>query len=574
MGVHDPENVVNTDLLIIGGGFGGLFAASKAKQNGVRDVAIVDKGDVARTGQSRLAAGATIYLFPGDDLEEWARCIFLGQKGLCHQDMVESFLEQSFARMRELESMGIVFRKHPETGEYIRLNSRGLVPVKMTIGPTYKKMMGGTALTTVLREAVRRAGVRFYPKIFISDLVVRDGRVHGAVGCHRRSGDFIVFKAGAVVVAASDCSFRGNYCCVEATTGDGFAMAFRAGVDLADMEQMVVNTAPLSYNFEGTGPVAQAGARFLNARDEDFMPQYRPEGSAAEINHIVQAMAREYQKGNGPPFFFDFRMLPEQMEEMFINNFGGWMPRNLIRLKEKGIRVLREKVPWAPALQTLRGGIKTDLHCLSNVEGLFAAGTAQSMGPGLFNGWSSGRCFWSGATAGLSAARYLKQAGAPSPDPGLTQHLRQALFNRKINGDGRGKPLAEITRRLQRCMFAYDTSIIKNQASLEKAATEAAAIREEDLPSAQVRDLHDFIQFKETENMLVTMELFIRSSLLRQESRADHMRDDFPEVDTSWLKWIVLNKDLKKGYCFEELPWEKYRFQPGDLTPPQGKSHD
>jgi len=565
MSVHDPENIVHTDLLIIGGGFGGLFAAIKAKQNGVREVAIVDKGSVAMTGQSRLAAGATIYLFPGDDLEEWAKCIFLGQQGLCNQDMVESFLEQSFARLRELEGMGIVFRKHPQSGEYIRLNSRGLVPVQMTIGPTYKKMMGGTALTAALREAARGAGVRFYHKIFISDLLVQDSRVHGAVGCHRRTGDFFVFEARAVVVAASDCSFRGNYCCVEATTGDGFAMAYRAGVDLTNMEQMVVNTAPLSYNFEGTGPTAQAGARFLNAQDEDFMPRYRPEGSAAEINYIVQAMAQEHKKGNGPPFFFDFRQLPEQMEEAFINNFGGWMPRNLIRLREKGIRVLREKVPWAPALQTLRGGIQTDIHCQSNVEGLFAAGTAQSMGPGLFNGWSSGRCFWSGATAGVSAARYLKQAGAARSDSELIMNLRNALFNRKINGDGGEKPLIEITRRLQRCMFACDTSIIKNQESLQKALQEAAAIKEEDLPQAKVQDIHDFIQLKETENMVATMELFLRSSLVRQESRADHMREDFPEPDEKWLKWIVLNKNLKDGYRFEELPWGKYRFQPRDL---------
>ncbi|MBW2061805.1 MAG: FAD-binding protein, partial [Deltaproteobacteria bacterium] len=428
MNVYDIGNVVKTDLLIIGGGFGGLFAAIKAKQNGVKDVTIVDKGAVAMTGQSRLAAGATVYLHPGDDLEEWIKAIFIGQQGLCNQDMVESFLVQSFERLREFEDMGIVFRRNPQTNDYFRMNSRGLVPVQMTIGATYKEWIGGTALTTVLRKTALRLGVRFFNKIFINDLIVRDNQASGAVGCHRRTGDFYIFKSQAVVVAACDCSFRGNYCCVEATTGDAFAIAYRAGADLTNMEQMVINTAPLAYNFEGTGPTGQAGARFLNAADEDFMPQYDPQGSRAEINHIVQAMAQEHKKGHGPPFYYDFRSLPEQMEAAFLNNFGGWMPRNLIRLKEKGIRIFRSKVDWAPALQTLRGGIKTDINCMSNVAGLFASGTAQSMGPGLFNGWSSGKSIWSGSTAGSSAAEYLKHAASFKLDSDQIMNLKDALF--------------------------------------------------------------------------------------------------------------------------------------------------
>ncbi|MBL7176377.1 MAG: FAD-binding protein [Desulfobacteraceae bacterium] len=565
MNVKDIANVVETDLLIIGGGFGGLFAAIKAKQNGVEDVIIVDKGAVALTGQSRLAAGATIYLHPGDDLEEWVKCLFIGQKGLCNQDMVESYLIQSFDRLREFEEMGIVFQKNPQTDDYFRLPSRGLVPVQMTIYPSYKELVGGTALTAVLRKRALRLGVTFYNKIFINDLIIKDKTTQGAVGCHRRTGDFYVFKSRAVVIAACDCSFRGNYCCVEATTGDAFAIAYRAGADLENMEMMVINTAPLSYNFEGTGPTGQAGAKFLNARDEDFMPRYNALGSSAEINHIVQAMAQEHKKGNGPPFYFDFRPLPDRMEGAFINFFGGWMPRNLIRLRETGIRLFRSKAEWAPALQTLRGGITTDINCMSNIEGLFAGGTAQSMGPGLFNGWSSGKSIWSGSTAGTSAAQYLKDVPAHKLDPDQIMELKNALFNREIDPDRGEKRMLEITRRLQRCMFAYDVSILKHEESLKRAMKEADAIKEDDMQKAKVQDIHDFITFKETENMLFTMDLFLKASLIRKESRSDHMREDFPEADKDWLKWIVFNKELKDGYRFEELPWDRYRFQPDDL---------
>ena len=99
------EQQLRADLLVIGGGFGGLFAAIQARKLGVRDVLIVDKGAVGLTGQSRMAAGATIFVHPGDDVEQWADAIFRGQNGLCNQDMVESFLASSTQRLREIESL-------------------------------------------------------------------------------------------------------------------------------------------------------------------------------------------------------------------------------------------------------------------------------------------------------------------------------------------------------------------------------------------------------------------------------------------------------------------------------------
>ena len=95
---------------------------------------------------------------------------------------------------------------------------------------------------------------------------------------------------------------------------------------------------------------------------------------------------------------------------------------------------------------------------------------------------------------------------------------------------------------------------------------EVDGIKENELPRAQIPNYHEFIKFKETENMVLTAELFLKASLLRKESRSDHKREDFSERnDKEWLKWIVFNKNLKEGYRLEELPWGRYRFQPDDL---------
>ena len=243
------------------------------------------------------------------------------------------------------------------------------------------------------------------------------------------------------------------------------------------------------------------------------------------------------------------------------------MPCNITKLKEKGISLFDAKVPWAPAIQTLRGGIKTDIHCMSNVQGLFAAGTAHSTGPGLFNGWSSAKCFWSGATAGISSARYLQGVDTQKMEKGRVMELNARLYNREINSVRGEKSLNEITRMLQRIMFSYDTSILKSEKSLKRAMREIESIKSDELPKAKVTDLHEFIKFKETENMLLTAELFLKASLLREESRSDHKREDFPKADNKkWLKWIVFNKGLEEGYRLEELPWEKYPYQPEDLN--------
>jgi succinate dehydrogenase/fumarate reductase flavoprotein subunit len=557
------EQELRADLLVIGGGFGGLFAAIQARKRGVRDVLIVDKGAVGLTGQSRMAAGATIFVHPGDDVEQWADAIFRGQNGLCNQDMVESFLAGSTERLREIESLGVVYRAGG--GEkYLRMPSRGLAPAMMTLFPQYRGMTGGSALTTALREQALALGVRFCDKVFISDLIVQDGRAAGAVGCQRRTGEFCVFHSQAVVVAACDCSFRGNYACVEATTGDAFGMAHRAGVDLCNMEFLCSNTGPVRFNFEGTGPAGQLGARFRNAGEEAFMSRYRQEGDRAELNFIVQAMAREVRSGSGPPFYFDFRGLPEGLEQGYMA-MGGWMPRNLARLREAGITPFGTRADWTINIQTLRGGIKTDLQCMSNLGGLFAAGTAHSMGPGLFNGWSSGRSIWSGSAAGHSAAAWIRGGNAARPNRDRLGELRERLFGHPIDAERGDLSLHDVTLRLQRCLFAYETSVMKSQASLERARREVRAIAEEAMPRVRISDHHEFIRFQETQNMLLTAELFLTASLLRTETRSDHFREDYPEPDPAWLQWIVFNRGLEAGHRIEPLPWPDYRRQPEHL---------
>ncbi len=288
-----------TDLLIIGTGFAGLWAAIAAREAGAGRIALVDKGAIALSSQSRLCAGATIYALPGDLLDVWLRDLVTANGFLSRQPLVSEILASSGARLRRLESWGVAYARAGDG--YLRLPSRGFRHVKMMVMPRFRDRVGGAAVADA-RYRRARPGTRVFPRVLVTDLLQRDGRVAGAVGLDRTTAEPIAFSARAVILATADCGFRGNYVCTDATTGDGFRLAYEQGARLSNMEFLCTNTGSPHFGFEGTGVALKWGGRLVNARGEAFMSRYHPDADSAEIHELVQAMAREAEQGNGPPF--------------------------------------------------------------------------------------------------------------------------------------------------------------------------------------------------------------------------------------------------------------------------------
>ena len=265
---------IETDLLIVGSGFAGLWAAISAREAGVGRVAIVDKAAIAMSSQSRLCAGATIYCLPEDDPEAWLRAIVEANGFLSRQPLVAEILETSFQRLRKLGEWGVSYPA-PD-GVYLRIPSRGLGQVKMMVMPRFRDRVGGSAVIDALRRRAVRAGISQHPRVFVTDLLQRDGRVAGAVGLDRTTAEPIAFAARAVLLATADCSFRGNYVCTDGTTGDGFRLAYDQGVRLSNMEFLCTNTGSPSFGFEGTGVALKWGGRLLNARRRELHGEVPP----------------------------------------------------------------------------------------------------------------------------------------------------------------------------------------------------------------------------------------------------------------------------------------------------------
>lgn len=558
------SRVIETELLVVGSGFAGLWAALTAHDRGTERVAIVDKGDVGRSSQSRLSAGATIYCLPHDDQDAWVRDVVEAQHWLSRQDMVADMFASSYARLRQLEEWGVEYTS--DANGYLRLPSRGFRTVQMMVRPMYRDRVGGSAVVMALRAQVLRRRIARHTRLQITDLLTSDGRVRGAVAIDRTTGEPVVFSAKAVVLAVGDCSFRGNYVCTDAATGDACRLALDAGARVSHLEFLCTNTGSPDFGFEGTGIAMRFGGRFVGPEGEPFMDAYHPDCDSAEVGYVVQAMASEVDAGRAPPFRLDLRGAADERGflRVALAHMGGFMPLNLQKLTAAGIDLFAEPQEWVPAVQTLRGGVRTGIDGASDVAGLFAAGTAQAVDPGLFNGWSSCRAMWSGERAGSAAADFVSDADPVQIDADCSAVAARAVEHLGQTG---GPTADDVLARLQVLIFASDVSIRKDPARVRAALAEVEAMERDDVPRMAAPDPHELSKTHETRSMVTVARLFLLASLAREESRGDHFRIDYPQVDNAhWLRFVNLRRNGGTAGDIviksEPVPFEHYPFRP------------
>lgn len=519
-----------TDLLIIGTGFAGLWAAIAAREAGVRRILLVDKAAIARSSQSRHCAGATIHALPEDDLDAWLEDIAAANDGLCRRDLVADLLATSHRRLARLEALGVEYARF--MGGYARIPSRGLGRVAMMVAPRFGERRGGAAVVEALRRPALR-GAKARARLMITGLVQAEGRVAGAVGVDRTTGAPVCIAAGAVVIATADCSFRGQYVGTRATTGDGFALGWRAGARLGNMEFLCVNTGSPDFGFEGTGIALRWGGRLLGSDGAPFMDRHHPDGDAAEVHHIVRAMAREADAGGGG-FALDMGSAYTQRIGPALWMTGGFMPLNLRRLAEAGVD-LSQPQPWGPVVQALHGGLWTDRHGATDVPGLFAAGTAAALDPGLFNGWSTFRAMGTGERAGQGAAAWLRTAG-PAPAVDFSAALAEARA--PLDRPGDVAPEA-VVAAVQAELFRADVAILKRPERLRAALHAVEALEADAVPRLGAADPHGLAAAHEARNLVTVAGLYLRASLARDESRSAHFRVDRPALDPAGPYWIT-----------------------------------
>lgn len=556
LGFEEKDIYVESDVLIIGGGSAGMWAAKVIKERSPESqVLIVDKGPEKWGGQMSLCGGSIDILLPDENVDDWVKDLVYYYDGLCEQDVLEKLISVTYDRMKDYETMGCEFLKKPD-GNLKAVPQRGLPHFKM-YSPK-RAGQGGEDMVNGLSNAIEKLGVKRMNRLMITKLLKHGNQICGALGFNTITGAFHVFKAKAVLMACGNCSWKPSYG-KNGASGDGLQIAYEAGAELRNFEFAKVWNVPRLFSWEGQTLLIPLGARFVNRLGETFMEKYSPVlGSNTDPHYITMAMAKEVMEGRGP-IYFDVSGIPEGNADL-THPKAGWMLLNYQKLLDLGIDFFHDNTEWTPQLQDTMGGIVTDMDGRTSVPGLFAAGRTRSIDPGVYiGGFSMASTAATGYLTGQAIADYLPQAAACAPvDQAEVEAYKKALYQPVANN---GIKPSEVMHQIQELIFPYDVSILKTGSGLQKALDQLEWVKANLLQRMNAADPHYLMKLHEVQGTAFITELYLKASLSREESRAGHYRDDFPTLSDDGLYWMTFKKGAN-GQLEERkvpVPIEKYK---------------
>ena len=538
---------LSADILIIGGGAAGLNAALSAREAGY-SVIIMDKAVIERSGH--FAGGIdhyAAYLETGPDWdtrEAYLDFTIRSARGAADPAGVEKvYCEELKTAIERFEMVGCSLRR-PD-GTFFRTQSYGQP------GPWWINF-NGKRLKPLLAAAVRRAGCRVLDRVVTGDLLLSDGQVCGAAGFHIRSGTFYVVRSKAVLVATggtnrlyqnpTGLSFNCWMC--PANTGDGEAMAFRAGARLANVEYLRMTLIPRGFSAAGLNALVGMGGKLINGMQEEFMYRYDPLGTKGARHKLVQGVLGELKAHRGPIYVDCRHLSPEAMSHLVatLSYDKDTLPDFF---EQKGLDLSRDLLEIA-ASEGMQGGpnevcgsgVKIDAGCATSVPGLFAAGNSADQCRSLHMATTSG------IHAGKTMAAYVAGAGgkAQSVQKSQVNEIRERTFASMV--ETRKVSWREFEDVLQR-ILTEGMGPVRSAWGMKKAWQNLDEL-EKWKDQVRAETYHDLCRTQEVCNMLTVARCMITAALYREESRFGqcHYRLDFPETnDRQWLGQVTLAGD-------------------------------
>jgi fumarate reductase flavoprotein subunit len=569
------------DVVIVGGGGAGLRAAiAIAETNPRLSVAIVSKVYPMRSHTVSAEGGAAAVIAPDDSLDEHANDTISGGDWLCDQDAVEAFVNEAPQEMLRLEHWGCPWSRQPDG--HIAVRAFGGMKKRRTWFAADKT--GFHLLHTLFQTSLQHEHVVRYDEWFVTKLLVDDGRVRGVVAIELMTGRIETITANAVILCTGGCGrvypFTTN---ANIKTGDGMALAYRAGAPLKDMEFVQYHPTGLPFTgiliteaarAEGGWLLNKDGYRYL--QDYDLgTPSPTPVLKSMELgprDRLSQAFVHEAEKGRtvdtpyGQVVHLDLRHLGAAL----INSKLPFV-RELCLDYEK-IDPIRELIPVRPVVHYMMGGVHTDLDGATGLDGLYAAGEVACVsinGANRLGSNSLPELLVFGARAGNAAAEYASTPGGPSPAVlaqarDETHRLERELLNRT----GGREPISTIRTEMQDTM-EENVGIYRAGDSLGKAANRVRELQER-FQSAAIEDHSRTFNTQltaalELACMLDVAEGIVHCALAREESRGAHQRTDFPARDDQrFLAHSLIRRDPDGPPRVEYLPVTITRWPPGE----------
>ena len=568
------------DVLVVGGGGAGLRAAiAVAEANPKLKVSVISKVYPMRSHTVSAEGGAAAVIKDEDSLDEHAYDTISGGDWMCDQDAVEVFVNEARREMLQLEHWGCPWNRQPDGR--IAVRAFGGMKVERTWFAADKT--GFHMLHTLFQTSLKYQPVQRFDESFVTKLLMDDGCCRGVVAIELGTGKIQAITAKAVILCTGGCgkvfSFTTN---ASIKTGDGMALAYRAGAPLKDMEFVQYHPTGLPFTgiliteatrAEGGWMLNKDGYRYL--QDYDLgKPQPKPVLRSMELgprDRLSQAFVKEQERGRtlegsyGHYVHLDIRHLGAKVIDKKLP-----FVRELCT-KYVNLDPVKEMIPVRPVAHYMMGGIHTDTHGAMPLPGLFAAGEAACVsinGANRLGSNSLTECLVFGARAGRAAAAFAAEQKEMGPAV-LTQakdeeRRLEESFLRKTGGKERIAPLRE---EMQSIMEA-SSGIYRAGDALQGASHKLRALQER-FENIQLDDSSytfntELTSALELSFMLDVAETIVASAYARRESRGSHQRTDHPQRDDdNFLAHSLAYRVPDGPPRIEHLPVTITRWPPG-----------
>ncbi len=545
-----PWKTIDTDVFVIGGGVAGCMAAIPALEAGL-DVVVAEKGKVLDHCGS-VGCGVDHYLTIMESGPEWDTPEFLLKHvpeltdGIVDMAVTSRVIHEMPRVLRKIESFGVNF-KDPRYNDYYRLRSFGLPG-------TYHINFDGTDFKKHIGQRVRKLKGTVLTRTMAVQLLVEDNRVYGALAFNFRTGEWVVIRARAIVMAAGEVnrlSLNASGVAFDSwhtpyNTGDAQAMAYRAGALLANMEFVETTLTPKGFSAQGLNALVSEGAYFVNKSGERFMFKYDEKGENARRAVIADAVINEYLLGNGPVYADCRHLPPDVLDHMEATlqvdryTMPAFYEQKHLDFKTEPVEVSISELSIRRSGVYFRGsGLAVDTDGQTSISGLFAAGDCATVSGGIAGASVLGH------VAGEGVAAFLKDRSGALPevdmeDANAIRERAMAHLETEREQTLSWKAFEDQTRRT----VSDYVGVRRNDKGLRLAldTLRALAARE---PELRADDLHGLMRVHESKSIRMNAELMAECSLTRTETRtrSSHRRLDYPDTkDPEWRRFVTVTR--------------------------------
>jgi succinate dehydrogenase/fumarate reductase flavoprotein subunit len=541
---NQADRYLEADILIIGGGSAGCMAAHRALElNPDLKVVIFEKGDIKYSGSiARGMDALNIVAIPNiSSPEEYLEAASRGANGIIDQPASYEMASRSFELLKKLESWGVYFPLD-RNGKYCTLQLH-------YVGEFLTAMEEPDLKVIISKRAIDK-GAEVINRVMGLHLLIDEGRTAGVAGIDVRSGEMIVCRSKAVITSSGGAGrfslpnsghlygtfdFPGN-------TGDGYAMAYRAGVELTGLEHCWRSVVIKDVNIPLLGITMPRGGRMLDIYDKVILEK--------EFHNSLTIMEKAINEGRDPVRIQLAHLPSETIDEIEHILFSTERPVQQRFFAGRHIDFRKDDIELWPTDSQLCGGhglagIRINQRTETNVPGFFAAGDAASVPKQHLTG-----AFVFGEIAAEQAVAFVSQNSDVRIDEKQVESLVEER-NRRNSTTGRDIEVRDLEFKVRRYINDYVISP-KNSYKLKKWLEWAERFKEELSNQVTIRNGHQLSKLYEVENIIQCASLSASASLERKESRwgQAHRRTDYPEIDNeNWLCHVV----VKKGVDMEDI---------------------